>query len=65
MLARRIAASVYMERFYLTGLVALLLFGAMAAFLGYIPIVPLIVTVLILTVLVVMFFLGLYVGAKE
>jgi hypothetical protein len=52
-----------MER-YLTGLVALLLFGAVAAFLGYIPIVPMIVTVLILTALVLMFLLGLYVGAN-
>ena len=52
-----------MER-YLTGLVALMLFGALAAFLGYIPVVPTIVTVLILTALVLMFFLGLYVGAN-
>lgn len=52
-----------MERF-LAGLVALLLFGAVAAFLGYIPIVPTIVTVLILTALVLMFFLGLYAGAN-
>jgi hypothetical protein len=58
-----IAAYLCMER-YLTGLVALLLFGAMAAFLGYIPIVPMIVTVLILTALVLMFLLGLYVGAN-
>jgi len=52
-----------MER-YLTGLVALLLFSALAAFFGYIPIVPMIVTVLILTSLVLMFLLGLYVGAN-
>jgi hypothetical protein len=52
-----------MER-YLTGLVALLLFGALAAFLGYIPVVPMIVTILILTAMVLMFLLGLYVGAN-
>jgi hypothetical protein len=49
---------------YLTGLVALLLFGALAAFFGYIPIVPMVVTVLILTALVLMFLLGLRVGAN-
>lgn len=51
-----------MER-YLTGFVALLLFGALAAFFGYIPIVPTIVTVLILTSLALMFLMGVYVGA--
>jgi len=53
-----------MERYerYLTGLVALLLLGAMAGFFLYIPIFPIIAVALILTGMVLMFFLGLYVG---
>lgn len=49
---------------YLAGLVALLLLGTLAAFFGYIPLVPVILTVLILTAMVLMFLLGLWVGAN-
>jgi hypothetical protein len=52
-----------MER-NLTGLIALILFGALAAFFLYVPIVPMIVIVLILTGLVLMFLLGFYVGTN-
>jgi hypothetical protein len=52
-----------MER-SLTGLVALLLFGALAAFFLYIPIVPMILVLLILTGLVLMFLLGVYVSTN-
>jgi hypothetical protein len=53
-----------MERYerYLTGLVALLLLGAMTGFFMYIPIFPIIAIALILVGMVLMFFLGLYVG---